>query len=541
MKQKKLFITLLFFTLQFPIELWAEKLNLNDTFIADGIKYMVTSTEPLEVQVEGEYMNPAVGENWVGEVIIPASVQDLEGYTYAVTGISNYAFNYCSKVTSVNISNSVKRIGYSAFEGCTSLVSISLPNSITTIEDCTFSGCIKLASISIPNTVTKIGWNAFYYCESLTELFIPKSVTAIDEKSKIGAFGHCSGLTSIVVEEGNPMFDSRDNCNAIINKWNGLVFGCKSTIIPKSVDMIGRYAFDGCSGLTKFDIPSWIYQIEDNAFKDCTGLTSVFIPKTITSIGGVYPYNIFQGCYNLTSIVVEDGHPRYDSRNNCNAIIETESNILFSGCQNTIIPNTVKKIQSYTFEDIINLKSIEIPNGVTEIGESTFSRCQNLESVSLPRTLTHIGRYAFQSCKNLTTLTIPMSVKSIGDYAFIGCEFVSVTSELKEPISIRTGDTFGYNRHRATLFVPIGSKSKYQAATGWKDFKYIEEIEMYLSVAGDVSGDGIVDTKDLIEVVNTMIGKASDGIDINAADLNGDGIINIADIIQIVNLIFNNQ
>jgi len=506
---------------------------------------MVTSTEPLEVQVEGEYMNPAVGENWVGEVIIPASVQDLEGYTYAVTGISNYAFNYCSKVTSVNISNSVKRIGYSAFAGCTNLTDINLPDGLTKIEDQTFSGCTSLASITIPNTVTSIGWMSFAYCRSLTKLVIPKSVTAIDGHSNIGAFAGCSGLESIIVEEGNPVFDSRDNCNAIINQWNTIILGCKNTVFPKTVESIGRYSFWGCTGLTSLSIPSWISSIGGEAFKDCLGLTSITIPKTVTFLGdSPYSGNVFTGCRNLTSIIVEEGNPIYDSRDNCNAIIEKKSNKLISGCQTTLIPNSVQIIESRSFYDITSLESIEIPKGVTEIKREAFYNCNNLTSLSFPRTLIYIRDEAFSGCSSLTEIRIPLSVKAIGDNA-LSCEnLISVTSEMSEPMDIGSY-AFGYRGTRKHyipfLYVPIGTKEKYMVAKGWNVFTNIEEIDMGISVSGDVTKDGHIDTKDLMEIVNAMMGKASDGIDINAADLNGDGIINIADIIQIVNLIFNNQ
>ena len=110
----------------------------------------------------------------------------------------------------------------------------------------------------------------------------------------------------------------------------------------------------------------------------------------------------------------------YDSRNNCNAIIETSTNTLIFGCQNTTIPNSVTSIGEYAFFNCISLTSIEIPNSVTSIGDYAFSDCSSLTSVTIPNSVTSIGSGAFYNCRSLTSVTISNSVTSIGDYAFNG-------------------------------------------------------------------------------------------------------------------------
>jgi hypothetical protein len=116
-------------------------------------------------------------------------------------------------------------------------------------------------------------------------------------------------LTSIEVEEGNPSFDSRDKCNAIIEKDRDmLLYGCSTTVIPNSVKIICTCAFEGCSDLSSVDFPESLTNIYGCAFQGCSGLTSIFIPKGLTDISD----SAFVGCSGLTSIVVEEGNPKYD-------------------------------------------------------------------------------------------------------------------------------------------------------------------------------------------------------------------------------------
>ena len=158
-------------------------------------------------------------EDYSGSIVIPDLVK-YNGQNYSVTSIGSSAFRECSGLTSVTIPNSVTSIGAYAFAGCTSLTSITIPNSVTSIGNC--------------------------------------------------AFAACYGLTSITVEEGNSIYDSRDNCNAVIEKSkNILIFGCQNTIIPNSVTSIGEWAFCDCSGLTSVTIPNSVKSIGSYAFDFC--------------------------------------------------------------------------------------------------------------------------------------------------------------------------------------------------------------------------------------------------------------------------------
>ena len=330
----------------------------------------------------------------------------------------------------------------------------SVEYSVTSIGELAFywSG---ITSVSIPNSVTSIGEQAFYLCESLTSITIPNSVTNISKK----AFESCSGLTSVN--------------------------------IPNSLKWIEKGTFAGCKNLTSITIPNSVTLIGKEAFESCSGLTSLTIPNSVTNIGD----GAFRGCSGLTSITVEEGNSTFDSRDNCNAIIETSTNQLILGCQNT-----------------------KIPNSVTSIGERAFYGCSGLTSIAIPNSVTTIEWYAFYRCSKLTSVTIPNSGTSIKSFAFFGNPNLSVVVSLIEnPFSISYvfGDYSGSGDYfnNATLYVPVGTKEKYQATDGWKDFvnivegtptsiKVIENIQNKNATIYDLNGVRLSTPKKGINIIN---------------------------------------
>ena len=475
-----------------------------------------------------------------------------KGIHYQVTSIGENAFVYCKRLTSVAIPSGVTSIGVEAFYYCEGLTSVELPSSLTKIERNAFYGCIGLTSVELPSKLTNIGSNAFGGT-GLTSVRIPSSVTEITSY----AFNSCSSLTSIVVESGNSVYDSRNNCNAIIEtSSNTLITGCMNTTIPPSVTSIGYGAFSGCSGLTSIAIPSSVTSFDEFAFSNCIGLTSIAIPSSVTSIGRWAFYNCtgltsvtipssvtsigeraFIGCSGLTSIVVESGNSVYDSRENCNAIIETASNTLIGGCNYTKIPSSV----------------------------------------------TSFGNYALGSCKGLTSIEIPSGVTSIGDYAFSGCSgLTSITSYITDVF--KTGRNAFSGCDNATLYVPKGLVGAYQSTADWNSIEKIEEMPgialvMSCNNKGKVMINGGVQfTNDVSEVSvydgvdNTFVFLSNDncqlkqvlidGLDVTLSvennqlttkvhegskmmvifdkmsyDVNGDGTVDISDVVKLVNFI----
>ena len=456
------------------------------SFVVGGINYNVTSGNEVEVA--------PYNRRYSGDIVIPETV-NYDGTVFSVTAIGNEAFSKCYGLTSIVIPNTVKRIGryafyrteiksvtignsvtnieYMAFRECDNLTSVTIPNSVTTIDNEAFESCDRLVSVVFGNNVATIGTAAFNGCSALTSITIPKSVATIGGT----AFGGCNALSSIAVEPGNPVFDSRDNCNAIIEtSANILISGCKSTIIPNGVVEIGYAAFHNI-GITSIDIPNSVTNIGDGAFSKCSSLTSIVIPNSVTRIGAsafqdcsmltsiVIPnsvtdfyYGVFDGCTSLTTIIVEPGNPLIDSRDNCNAIILTSSNRLFLGCKGTIIPNSVTTIGDASFSGCTGLTTITIPNSVTSIDAGAFSGCTGLTSITIPTSVTNIGvgafyncssltsiiipnsvttieNQTFQNCNSLTSVTIPNSVTSIGNYAFADC---STLNSVVIPNSVTT-------------------------------------------------------------------------------------------------------
>ena len=465
-------------------------------FEVDGIYYNITdaTNKTVELTYSGSSYY-AVSNEYTGCVVIPESIV-CNGKAYSVTSIGKYAFVDCSGLTSITIPNSVTSIGNYAFDKCSGLTSIVvevgnrkydsrencnaiietesntliagcmntvIPHSVTSIGIYAFSGCSGLTSITIPNSVTSIGDDAFSNCSGLTSIEIPNSVTSIGAWAFSGTAwynnqpdgvvyagnvlykykGTMPSNTSVVVKDGT--LDIADyafsSCyeltsikipNSVTSIGRSAFSSCyelTSIEIPNSVTSIGYAAFSNCYGLTSIEIPNSVTSIGEGAFSCCSGLTSIKIPNSVTSIGD----DAFEYCSGLTSIVVEVGNRKYDSRENCNAIIETESNTLIAGCMNTVIPHSVTSIGNYAFSDCDGLTSIEIPNSVTSIGNSAFNGCSGLTSIEIPNSVTSIGWNAFNGCPGLTSVTIPNSVTSIGEGAFSCC---SGLTSIKIPNSV---------------------------------------------------------------------------------------------------------
>ena len=472
-----------------------------------------------------------------------------------VTSIGSYAFGYHSSLIDVTIPNSVTSIGEGAFDSCRGLTSVTIPNSVTSIGNYAFSGCSGLTSVTIPNSVTSIGKSAFSGCRGLTSVDIPNSVTSIGD----GAFDECYGLSSISIPNsvtciGSFAFGRTD---WYINQPDGLLYldnwllGWKGTkpsgevVIKEGTKGIADRLFYGCNFLTSVTIPNSVTCIGNFAFYECSDLTSITIPNSVTRIGDY----AFDNCRSLSSIIIPNS-------------VASIGNWAFKGCSNlssVTIGNSVMSIGNYAFWDCLDLTSITIPNSVTSIGENAFSgtRWYNKQSYGLlyldnwllgwkgtmpsgelviKEGTKGIAGNAFKYCSSLASVTIPNSVTSIGMDVFEGCSKIkAVYSKIKKPFNIR----YAFQRlpDDATLYVPVGTKTKYEATEGWNIFKKIAESDELSAIEGDLNGDDEIDVTDVVELIDMVLA----GIYDPAGDINGDGEVDVTDVVELIDMVLSGE
>lgn len=265
----------------------------------------------------------------------------------------------CSYQGSYVVRNSVTTIGERAFSDCKELTHVEIPDSVEVIKDYAFANCISLTELDIPNNITRLGCRTLYACTYLKRLHLPDHLKEL-----------------------------------------------------------GQYSLKSCTSLEEIELPKRLETIDFGAFEGCESLKQLHIPASVKEISE----GVVMRCNNLERITVSADNPVYDSRENCNGIIHTESNTLVAACKSTIIPDSVTAIGAHAFCGNKEITEIHIPEGVTTIGYAAFCDCKSLKKVYLPDEMTKIGKCAFLNCPSLTEVRFPDSLTTIESFAFAGCQ-----------------------------------------------------------------------------------------------------------------------
>lgn len=276
--------------------------------------------------------------------------------------IGESAFAGCNSLKHVYIHSSSVSLATRAFADCSGLESFDCPDGVSIIEYGLFQGCTSLTEFHFSNSVHTIKPSSFFGCEKIRSIFIPASVHSISPT----AFADCTAIDSIIVDKNNPTYDSRENCNMIIDSFlNKVIIGCKASVIPNTVSIIGECAFANCGSLVNIQLPNSIVRIESCAFHNCSNLISIAIPDSVSEIAE----GVFDGCHALSSV--------------------------------------------------------RLPQSISKISDRMFAYCKSLTTVEIPNSISYIGKNAFRCCYFLRHIIIPLSVKAIGTDAFKYCNRLS--------------------------------------------------------------------------------------------------------------------
>lgn len=461
------------------------KYGVGDYFRAstpEGVELRFRVMEASCCVVDNGFFSDAFPESKkeVTKLTIPETV---EGMT--VIGIEGFAFYGWEALTSVSMPKTVKSLGQQAFYACKSLSTITGISNLEYIGISVFSGAGSSFNESIPwynslpdgllylgkvlygykgtmqaNTTlnvkegtTQLGGEGFGGQDGLVAINVPNSVVTVF------SIGDCKNLKSITVASDNPVFDSRNNCNAIIETaTNTLVVGCMESTIPSTVTAIGTRALAE-TPITTLIIPNSVESIAEGAFSGCSQLETVVIGSGLKKIDTEW---VFSSCNKLGTILIAPSNPYYDSRDNCNAIIETATNKLIIGCQNTIIPQTVESIGEHAFwTSNANMLHLNIPDAVTTIEKEAFRNLYKLQSITFGKGMKKAGNHLLIWCYDLQTITV------LSDTPF---DIEDDTFDNDYSSGTRIYDEI-------TLYVPVGSKINYMTSNGWTRFKHIVEFD----------------------------------------------------------------
>ena len=472
------------------------------------------------------YSSPSNSDAYSGDVVIPSTVE-FNGMTYNVTSIDEWAFYYCSSLTSVNIPSSVTSIGNSTFSGCSSLSSVNIPSSVSSIGEYAFASCPLTVLKMLGTTPPTIGNSNL---GDVLYIHVPQGYVDIYRNAETWA-NHKN-----MIIEGDEIPTVRITASATSSSLHKAIGEDNLSSIPalKIVGSINSYDVMILRNkmpalkyldLLEADIVASDYEYyggcktQDNVFPESafygstTPLRKVILPNSVTSIGG----SAFRNCSGLRFVTFGDG-------------LQSIGDYAFSKCSlnSVTFGNGLQSIGNYAFCQC-GLRSVTFGDGLQGIGYQAFYYCSGLTSLTFGDGLQSIGNEAFLSCKSLSSVTFGKSVKSIGYSAFYDTRLTEVkipssvtsigdkafsTSTLKdvyaytvEPTAIAQG-TFTTDTYKGTLYVPKTSYYNYYYNTQWGQFNNVVEMD-YVYDNFHVDGDYELD-------MSTGVVSGQPDIEINA-------------------------
>lgn len=474
--------------------------------------------------------------------------------------IADMAFN-SSSIGSVTLPQSLKKIGARAF-GTTWLRHLEIPSNVTSIGKEAFTyPHFNVCRVKC-QTPPSIDESTFFNMSSEVKLIVPngtksqyksaqgwKDFPEILEESEFQSsrtihVAVAGSLSTLLTEEEKDNteeltltgqlnaddldFIRKEMCGNEQAGNRGILRVLDMTNARIENDAIGQEGLAWALTLEEVKLPNTLKSIARMAFYE-SGIKGLFIPKSVTELGP----DIFYQCGNLASLVVEEGNPVFDSRENCNAIIETATNTLRIGCRSTVVPSSVVALGNSSFSGVAGLTSLDLPDGVKSIGNGAFWADEGLTSVRLSKSVVELGTGPFVGCSNVSSfvidpenpvydsrnncnaiietatnkliqgfgttkipedvvklapqafqyqnmsyLEIPASVKEIGNSCFLYCNaLTTVVSYIKKPFPVNSSVFSGSNMATAVLYVPFGTKNAYAATAGWGSFPKIIEMD----------------------------------------------------------------
>ena len=518
--------------------LFALGLQAQTSFTSGHITYTVTGENTVECSGV---------DNSVTSIEIPSTVQN-DGVTYDVKAIGESAFKW-SNLISVVIPGSVETIKEQAFY-YSDLTNVTFGDGVKYIGDYAFSS-LGISSLTLPNSVEWIGNSAFFnqhnssYQPCLTQVNLGNGVKHIGNAAfyKLAA-------TSIEIPASTEEIGSTCFLNSKL----------KTVILNEGLKKIGDGAFNNCNALSSITLPSTLEEIGVEAFLNDKALTAINIPAGVTSIGESAIANSAVSTIILdpanTSFVMENGVlytadkkllqmapmtgvTTHVVNENCLGIVGGA--FWGSELQSITLNKKLTALGYACFESsLLSTINLDGPDNISFIDEQVFAATR-LTQVVLPSSPNYINDGQFASCTLLTSLTIPLGVTEIYPHALHSCTGLqTITCLSAVPPTImdyyEDYDMPFYNSNSgAILYVPVGSKSAYQA-TEWS---YYNIVEKDFNVPGDVNGDLSVTSADVTCVYNYLL--SGDETYIDTCDVNGDGVITSADVTFIYDVLLGSK